>query len=63
MHSARPPVAIKVGDQLYLAVMDDHTPANKALASFAGKQVTVHGIVRESDGQHLIAVHKVEPAK
>ena len=54
------PVAIKVGDQLYLASMADHTPANKALAEFAGQQVEVHGAVMERDGQHLIAISKVE---
>ena len=54
------PVAIKVGDQLYLASMADHTPANKALAEFAGQHVEVHGTVMERDGQHLIAISKVE---
>ena len=54
------PVAIKVGDQLYLASMADHVPANAALAKFAGEQVTVHGKVMERDGQHLIAISEVE---
>lgn len=57
------PVAIKVGDQLYLATMADHTAANKALAPFAGEQVTVHGNVMDKDGQHLIAIEQVEKAK
>ena len=56
------PVAIKVGDQLYLAAMDSHDPANKALADLAGEQVTVHGKVLEGDGQHLISITKVEKA-
>ena len=54
------PVAIKVGDQLYLATMTTHDPANKALAAFAGEQVTVHGQVMEKDGQHLIAISRIE---
>lgn len=54
------PVAIKVGDQLYLASMADHTAANKPLAEFAGQQVTVRGQVMERDGQHLIAIEHVE---
>jgi hypothetical protein len=54
------PVAIKVGDQLYLATMDNHEPANGPLARFAGQQVTVRGTVLEQDGQHLIAVTQVE---
>lgn len=54
------PVAIKVGDQLYLATMANHEPANKALVAFAGQQVTVHGTVLEKDGQHLISITSVE---
>ena len=54
------PVAIKVGDQLYLASMADHTPANQKLADLAGHQVTVHGQVMEADGQHLIAISQIE---
>ena len=55
------PVAIKVGDQLYLASMADHVPANEALAKFAGQQVEVHGNIMERDGQRFIAVSEVEP--
>jgi len=54
------PVAIKVGDQLYLATMANHEPANKPLAAFAGQQVTVHGKLMEQDGQRLIAITHVE---
>ena len=57
------PVALKVGDQLYLAAMDTHDPANKTLADFAGEQVTVHGRVMETDGQHLISITSVENAR
>lgn len=57
------PVAIKVGDQLYLAAMDSHDPANAKLAAFAGQQVTVHGKVLEKDGQHLISITRVEKAQ
>ncbi len=57
------PVAIKVGDQLYLAALDSHDPANNSLADFAGQQVTVHGKVLEADGQHLISITKVEKAR
>ena len=56
------PVAIRVGDQLYLASMADHTPANQQLAGLAGRQVTVHGTVMERDGQHLVAISSVEKA-
>ena len=56
------PVAIKVGDQLYLAAMGDHTAANDKLAVLAGQQVKVHGTVMEKDGQHLIAITSVENA-
>lgn len=54
------PVAIKVGDQLYLATMMDHSPANQRLAELAAKQVTVKGQVMERDGQHLIAISSIE---
>ncbi len=57
------PVAIKAGDQLYLATNADHTAANAALAGLAGEQVTVTGTVLEKDGQHLIAITKVEQAQ
>ena len=57
------PVAIKVGDQLYLATMASHDPANKTLVAYAGEQVTVHGQVMEKDGQHLIAIREVETAQ
>ena len=57
------PVAIKVGDQLYLAAMASHDAANATLVDFAGQQVTVHGKVMEQDGQHLISITKVEEAK
>ncbi len=57
------PVAIKVGDHLYLAAKADHTPANAMLAGLVGHQVTVHGQVLEADGQHLIAISKVEETK
>jgi len=56
------PVAIKAGDQLYLATMADHESANKALADYAGGQVTVHGHLMEQDGQHLVAITHVENA-
>ena len=57
------PVAIKVGDQLYLASMADHTAANERLGDLAAKQVTVRGQVMERDGQHLIAISSIEPAE
>lgn len=57
------PVAIKVGDQLYLAVMADHNPANQQLAELAAQQVTVRGKVMEQDGQHLIAISEVQKAQ
>ncbi len=56
------PVAIRTGNQLYLATMADHTPANKLLAKFAGQQVTVHGTILEQDGQRLVVISKVEKA-
>ena len=57
------PVALKVGDQLYLAAMASHDPANNALVQFAGQQVTVHGLVLERDGQHLVTISRVEKAQ
>ena len=54
------PVAIKVGDQLYLASMAEHEPANEVLADYAGQEVTVHGEIMERDGQKFIAVSHVE---
>lgn len=57
------PVAIKVGDQLYLATMADHNPANQQLADLAAERVTVRGKVMELDGQRLIAVSSVEKAE
>jgi hypothetical protein len=57
------PVAIRVGEQLYLATMTDHNPANEQLAEFAGQQVTVRGKVMELEGQRLIAVSQVQSAQ
>lgn len=57
------PVAIKVGDQLYLASMADHSAANAQLAELAATQVTVRGKVMERDGQRLIAIASIEPAE
>lgn len=57
------PVAIKVGDKLYLASMADHTAANSALLDYAGGQVTVRGEVMEQDGQRLISISSVEKAQ
>jgi len=54
------PVAIKVGDQLYLATMADHSAANEKLGDLAAEQVTVRGKTMEKDGQHLIAITSVE---
>ncbi len=54
------PVAIKVGDELLLAVKSDHTPMNAELAPLAGKQVQVTGEVNERDGVHLIAIKEVK---
>ncbi|MBI4436277.1 MAG: hypothetical protein HY590_02545 [Candidatus Omnitrophica bacterium] len=53
------PVAIRSNDQLYLATMSDHSPANQTLANFAGKEVTVHGKVTEQDGMKFIAVEHI----
>ncbi len=57
------PVAIKVGDHLYLASLADHAAANQKLAELAGQQVTVHGKIMERDGQHLIEISQVEKAE
>jgi hypothetical protein len=57
------PVAIRVGEQLYLATMADHNPANERLAELAGQQVTVRGKVMELEGQRLIAVSQVQSAQ
>jgi len=56
------PVAIKVGDQLYLASMADHTAANAQLADLAAETVSVRGKVMERDGQRLITISHVEKA-
>jgi len=57
------PVAIKVGDQLYLATLASHEAANAKLAELAAELVTVRGKVMEQDGQHLIAISHVERAQ
>lgn len=57
------PVAIRVGDRLYLATMADHNPANQRLAELAGQQVTVRGKVLELEGQRLIAIADVQTAQ
>ncbi len=57
------PVAIKVGNELYLASLADHEPANELLADYAAQQVTVHGKIMERDGQKFIAVSHVEQAE
>ena len=57
------PVALKVGDRLYLVAMANHRPANKTLAGFAGERITVSGKVVERDGQRLIAISHVERAE
>jgi hypothetical protein len=57
------PVAIRVGNQLYLATMADHNPANSQLVEFAGQTVSVRGKVMELEGQRLIAVSSVQKAE
>ena len=57
------PVAIRVGNQLYLATMADHKPANQQLAEFAGQTVSVRGKVMELKGQRLIAISSVQQAQ
>ncbi len=57
------PVGLKVGDQIYLLTMADHSAANKKMAELAGQQVTVRAKVMERDGQHLAAVSSVEKAR
>ncbi len=56
------PVGLKVGDKLYLAIGKRHSTANKALAKYAGQQVTVDGYVSEGDGMSMVEVQKVAPA-
>ena len=53
------PVGIKSGNQLYLVMASDHTPANKTLAPLAAKTVVAEGEVSERDGVHLLALKKV----
>jgi hypothetical protein len=57
------PVAIKVGEQLYLASMADHTAANAKLADLAAETVTVRGKLMERDSQHLIAITHFEQTR
>ena len=57
------PVAIRVGEQLYLAAMAGHNPANQQLAELAGQHVTVRGKVMELEGQRLMAVSEVQSAQ
>ncbi len=47
------PVAIKVGDKLYLASMADHV----------GETIEVHGTVMEKDGQRVVAISQIEKAE
>lgn len=54
------PVAIKVGNNLYIAVNKDHSPANNILAKYAGKIVTVSGEVVERDGEKLIEIETIK---
>ena len=54
------PVAIKIGDKLYLASMTHHEPANDTLAVYAGRQVEVHGEVMGRDGQYMVAISSIE---
>ncbi len=56
------PVGLKVGEKLYLLVGEHHGTANKTMASYAGKQVTVSGHVFEQEGMSMFEVEKVEKA-
>ena len=53
------PVGIKSGNQLYLVIGSDHTPANKTLAPLAAKTVVAEGEVTEQNEVHLLALKKV----
>ena len=53
------PVGLKVGEKLYLLVGEHHGTANKLMASYAGKQVTVSGHVFEQKGMSMFEVEKV----
>lgn len=56
------PVGLKVGEKLYLLVGEHHGTANKMMASYAGKQVTLSGHVLEQEGMSMMEVEKVEKA-
>lgn len=55
------PVAIKAGDILYIAANKDHTSANKTLAQFAAKTITVTGKVVEQDGVKMVLIDTITP--
>ena len=56
------PVGLKVGEQLYLLVGEKHGTANKMMASYAGKQVTVSGHVSQQEGMSMMTVESVKKA-
>jgi hypothetical protein len=55
------PVAILVGDKLYMVIKSDHESPNVALAPFAGKKVRIKGTVLEKNGMHAIDLESVQP--
>ncbi len=57
------PVALLSKGQLYLAIGMKHTPANKLLAPFAGKNVVVKGRVFKGEGLMMVEVRDVQEAK
>lgn len=56
------PVGLLVGDVVYIPVMKDHNPPNKAFAPHAGARVTVKGVTKEVGGIHFIEVTQVAAA-
>ncbi len=54
------PVGLKVGEKLYLLVGEKHGTANKMMAPYAGKQVTVSGHLFEQEGMSMFEVEKVK---
>ncbi len=55
------PVALLVGDKVYVVLMKDHSAPNKTFAPYAAQTVTVKGIAKDVNGTQVLSVTQFTP--
>ena len=55
------PAGLLIGDQVFIALMKDHSSPSKTLAQYAGQKITVKGIAKEVGGVHFLEIGQIIP--